>query len=478
MPIRQKSMLTMVVAFISLAISGAGYAATNYYVWRDNPSPELPFTNWAMAATNIQVAVDCTIDDDTVYVTNGTYDTGGAVTPGYALTNRVYIAKRITLTSMNGPESTIIQGTPASDGYCGDDAVRCVYLTNTPTLIGFTLTNGYTMTNGNNTFDRCGGGLFYNANSIASNCVLTMNVAHHKGGGVYMNSANLNTQGLINCTISGNTCTNIFTETSGSWISPEAGGVYMKGGMLTNCILTMNKCKSVYPYGSGGGAYVIANGVINNCTFTLNEVHQQSGGVGLGSASHDDATVANCTFISNSAPGGGGGAMVMGRNASLRNCLVMRTVDGSGVALYQGGTMINCTAVSNQGWGVQVLSWTPTYNPSHLVNSIVRDNVWGNIYNNTNSTIGTGIVVRCTCTTPDGSGINNITNNPQFVNAGAWNYRLQRGSPCINAGTNEAWMNTATDLDGHSRICPVMGTNVDMGAYEYFVNRGTIFMGF
>jgi len=35
-------------------------------------------------------------------------------------------------------------------------------------------------------------------------------------------------------------------------------------------------------------------------------------------------------------------------------------------------------------------------------------------------------------------------------------------------------MNTATELDVNPRIYPIMGTNVDMGAYEYYINSGTM----
>ena len=41
----------------------------------------------------------------------------------------------------------------------------------------------------------------------------------------------------------------------------------------------------------------------------------------------------------------------------------------------------------------------------------------------------------------------------------------------MNAGTNVAWMNTAVDLDGRTRLR--YGT-VDMGAYE-LINAGTLY---
>lgn len=479
MDARQKGLL--VIAFILLAISGpAGYAATNYYVWRDNPLPQTPFTNWTMAATNIQVAVDRTIDGDTVYVTNGTYDTGGAVTPGYALTNRVCITNKITLQSMNGPAVTIIKGAPAANGYLGDDAVRCVYLTNTPVLLGFTLTNGYTMTNGNDLFDRCGGGLFYNANSIVSNCVVTKNVAHQNGGGVYMNSAGAGgssanvTQGLYNCTISWNTATNNLGA------SPEAlrcrgAGVNMQGGMMTNCILTRNKAWGAAS--AGGGVWVEKYGSVNNCTFTYNEAGQGCGATAGGSNPNTPCSVNNCTFIGNIGPSDQSQIFIGGVGAFLRNSLVIGNLLGNGVSLYVGGSMINCTVVSNSNYGVRDHNATAVHASCYVLNSIVRNN-WQNFYITTNSPTGTGTYVRCTASTPYApyfvEGVaGNTTNDPKFVNAGEGNYRLTANSPCINTGTNEAWMTNSVDLDGRTRIR--YGT-VDMGAYE-LMYRGTIFTG-
>jgi len=71
-------------------------------------------------------------------------------------------------------------------------------------------------------------------------------------------------------------------------------------------------------------------------------------------------------------------------------------------------------------------------------------------------------------------GTGNITNgvDPYFLNQADHNYRLTWRSPCINTGTNQPWMNDATDIEGRPRIH--YGT-VDMGAYEH-VYEGTLFM--
>src|SRR5437667_6508269 len=50
-----------------------------------------------------------------------------------------------------------------------------------------------------------------------------------------------------------------------------------------------------------------------------------------------------------------------------------------------------------------------------------------------------------------------------FIDLAGGNFRLQPGSPCINAGNN-FYVSTSTDLDGNPRI--INGT-VDMGAYEF-----------
>jgi len=74
------------------------------------------------------------------------------------------------------------------------------------------------------------------------------------------------------------------------------------------------------------------------------------------------------------------------------------------------------------------------------------------------------------CTWPEISGapngVENITNNPEFLNITAGNYQLDIDiSPCVNTGTNLPWTLApgAKDLEGNPRVNDGI---VDMGAYE------------
>jgi hypothetical protein len=108
------------------------------------------------------------------------------------------------------------------------------------------------------------------------------------------------------------------------------------------------------------------------------------------------------------------------------------------------------------------------------MNSIVYfNNDSGTASNYQFATVGmTGAAVNC-CLAPAVSGgnytnfsTNNITFNPQFADWQTGDYHLTKDSPCVNAGFNQAWMATATDLDGRPRLDKFSGI-VDIGCYEY-----------
>ena len=99
--------------------------AETRYVWDSCPTPQAPYTVWSNAAVNIQDAVDVSSPGDLIRVTNGTYSSAGAAAPGHTLTNRVCLTNGITVSSVNGPAVTSIQGA----GPIGsDDSRRAAYV--------------------------------------------------------------------------------------------------------------------------------------------------------------------------------------------------------------------------------------------------------------------------------------------------------------------------------------------------------------
>ena len=371
-------------------------------------------SSWALAKQTIQAGVDVAASNDTVLVTNGTYNTGGRIPPGQVLCKaRVVITNAVSVISVNGPSNTFIVG----QGPRGDSAIRCVWLTNNAYLSGFTLTNGCTV-KGVGGDDENGGGIFMAGESAASilsngiittcqarlgggtfggtldNCTLNGNLAAVGGGGAFGSTLN-------NCTLSGNMASNY------------AGGAY--GSTLNNCILTGNLSPQ-----HGGGTYY---GTLNNCTLTGN-----SASIGGGAFS---STLNNCVLNDNSASSSGG---VYG--GTLNNCIL----SGNSASYDGGGTgssiLNNCTAYGNTNGGIYSGSARNTIS-----------------YGNTGYEIESVSTTFC------------YTNDPLFINAANGNLRLQSNSPCINSGYNAfAPTNPPYDLDGNPRIAQL---TVDIGAYEF-----------
>lgn len=151
-----------------------------------NPLP--PYSSWANAATNIQDAINVAAPGDIVLVTNGVYSRGGMAVAS-TLTNRVTLNQAITVISVNGFQTTVIQGAWDPVSTNGPAAVRCAWVGDGAVLNGFTLENGATLATGDSVqfgpLESGGGVLCNSTNGAVLNCELTNNSAVYGGGTAY-----------------------------------------------------------------------------------------------------------------------------------------------------------------------------------------------------------------------------------------------------------------------------------------------------
>ncbi len=223
--------------------------ATTRYVDVNNPSPASPYTSWTTAATNIQLAVDVAAAGDVVLVTNGIYATGGRAFSGTLTFNRVWVAKQMTVQSVNGPAVTIIRGVIPTNDY---PAIRCVWLTNGASLVGFTLEGGGAR-NGSGFQDSYGAGVYCTGyGALVSNCIIRSNLAYDYGSAAYWGT-------LRNCLVINNPgINNPYTRYA----------VY--GANLINCTVVSNQ---VMGYATVGFSHC------TNCIILYNHTNNYDGGI-------------------------------------------------------------------------------------------------------------------------------------------------------------------------------------------------------
>jgi hypothetical protein len=383
--------------------------ATNRYVSLTGGNVS-PYTSWATAANTIQDAIDVCGNGDIVFVTNGIYAVGGGESYSGALFNRIIAQKTITITSVNGPDSTIILG----QGPLGIGAVRCVYLSKNAALCGFTLSNGHTHAEGDTVTRQSGAGAFISFDGLISNCLITCNTAQQNGGGILCSQGGTIMDSLIINNVASN----------------DGGGLFIrKECQVSDCIIVGN-----YAEENGGGLFCEEGGTFISCSVYGNDADHFGGGAAL----FHGGLVDNCLFTRNGARSGGGIAMESG--GETRNC----TLAANGVTHNGGG--IHCTG------------------PATNFNTLIYYNSAG-ISGKEYYLQGDPTFFGYCCTTPDPGGVGNVTNSPQCVERYAFDFHLSSSSPCIGKGNN-IYATNPTDLDGRQRIIgnPQL---VDIGCYEF-----------
>lgn len=234
-----------------LTASAISSQAATFYVDLNSANPTPPYSDWSTAATNIQDAINAASDGDQIWVTNGVYQTGGLAMAG-TLTNRVALNKAVTVQSVNGPLVTIIQGAGATNGAA---AVRCAWLTNNASLIGFTITFGATETSGDPVALESGGGVWCaSSNATVTDCIIVSNTAFNEGDGAYQGTLNkclvsrngssflfgaaVYSANLNNCTVVSNTVYGANSCRATNSIIYYSSSQNYSGGSLSYCCTT------------------------------------------------------------------------------------------------------------------------------------------------------------------------------------------------------------------------------------------------
>jgi len=287
-----------------------------------------------------------------------------------------------------------------------------------------------------------GGGL-YRCNGLISHNTISDNVTYTGGGGLHLCYGRIEYN-----TISGN----MVHDGSGGGLSDCPGTIY--GNVIDDN----------WAYGSGAGLSYCGP---TECNVITNNYAVCGGGGGI---MRPLGPMRSNYICGNDGGRDGGGIDGYGASRVIENCLIADNVtchSGGGIANCSGAIR-NCTIVGNE---------TYRYEGSGIANcngAIRNCIVWGNDETEGAQIAGSSTPSYSCLENWTGSGVGNTTADPLFADAGAGDYHLLAGSPCIDAADGD--VAPEADVDGAAR-CDDPGTPntgigtppyADMGAYEYW----------
>lgn len=373
-------------------------------------------------APSIQRAIDAAATGDTVLVEPGTYRE-----------NLDFKGKAITVTSAGGADVTIVDG-----GAAGSVAI----ITGGGTLRGFTLRNG---------LGRFGGGgvAVGSGSPLIEGNVITANQGCD-GIGMALDFTSAIVRGNV---IRDNVLATCFGGTEGGGISIGGAGAAQVLGNLIMGNGGMN---------SGGGIGLFAAGapVIRGNLILGNSAASEGGGISM--VNQSNAEISNNVIAGNSANQGGGVAWLV-PSGSRGPLLVNNTIAGNLAALGSGvyadgfdrlSQVVNNVIVAAAGQTAVHCGGFNDVNPPVLT----ANDVWS----------PSGSAYGGLCADPTGTA-GNLSADPRFVDEGTLDFRLQAGSPAIDAGAASAPLHPTLDLGGDPRVLDGDGSGtaeVDLGAYE------------
>lgn len=473
-------MITVAFAFLSVCIADTIHVPGEY------PS--------------IQAGIEAATNGDTVLVEAGTY---------YENVN--FIGKAIIVRSADGPECTVIDG-------CKQDAT--VAFENGE--IRDSVLDGFTVTNGFNSFTS-GGLICFDSSPTIINNIITGNSDSHYAGIACRESFAL----IANNTISNNHATGygyasaggIGAEDSnvlildnvivGNSAEYNGGGIYCNGGspVIEGNIITDNwVAGSNYTPSGAGISFYGCDGLIKNNLIAMNTAYGNGGGIychykkpkiyeneirdnyaeyggGVHCAPSTITEFVDNVIIDNLANVEGGGIWV---EHNWEVTLINNNIARNEARKYGGGiycnksemTLVNNTIMENLGAERGGGFYCYRYSVVLAVNTIFWNNystsgheIWvGNInvpadfslrYSNVQGGLAE-VHVSPNCSCYFGPGM--LDADPLVLNADDMDFHLTYDSPCRDAGSNEATGLPLEDIEGDPRTAQ---GKADMGADEF-----------
>jgi hypothetical protein len=299
--------------------------------------------------------------------------------------------------------------------------------------------------------------------------ILVNDGIYETGGRVVPGYVNTNrvavTKAMAVRSVNGPAVTIIRGELTPGVFFPEAGirCVYLGAGASLSGFTLTNGAAVAWGEGEAAAASRLGGGfrgetdtsVLSNCVIVGNAAMEAGGGASGG-------TLFQCTLSGNDGSEAGGGAYA----STLVNCVLVDNIAALGGGAFES-TLVHCTVVSNRCAQFSTgISGGAGIRNCRATNSIVYFNFDGP--GSVNNFAGSLISYSCTSPMPP-SGVGNITSAPLFVNLAGRDFRLQPGSPGIDAGMDLS-ASVGSDLAGLRR--PLDGNRdgvagFDTGAYEF-----------
>jgi len=312
-----------------------------------------------------------------------------------------------------------------------------------------------------------GGAWIFYSNVEMIDCAFTDNQAQ-SAGGLSLALHEGNTATLQGCDFIGNASTYSANQGRGGGLRIDTVGPPQADPDLTivDCRLANNTST-----GEGGGMYCDhCVGVFSGCEFSDNSAQGSGGGIHL--ASGGSPLITDSVLAGNHAGEQGGAISTNGASPQIESCVFTDNDASSGGALanvWSGATnLVSCTLTRNSAEEIGGAIYLANGGASALSGCIAWDNEPDDLFAAETSELPQVDY----CDIEIGAwGTTNISSDPLFVDPETGDFRLQPGSPCIDAADGS--LAPELDIDGNPRWddpdAPNTGVGppwVDMGAYE------------